>query len=280
MKSLRLKFMAAAVAAVLGSSGANALTLYAGGTLLEDDNLDYLSYDANSNGMLDVGDQLTAILDFTRIASIPPGSSYDPLELTGFTTIEVASKTLLYTLPNGNPVYAIAYTTAKSFTDVYGSNSMVALFTDSDALNLTTNCTSVVGCQAEATDGSLWATLGLASADDQWFSVGSDDLASASTGNAATKYATVNFALSFLTNNTGYVFGLQSLDCNLFTCAPNDGKAEVIGSADILGGAGLAEGNVRSDTDATVNPIPEPGTLALFGIGLLGFGAARRRIAK
>lgn len=270
------------LALALMSGSASALSLYEY-SYMEDDNIDTMSFDANGNGKLDAGDRLTALLDFGKIieqtsTGAPTGNSYvlDPSkELTGISEVEVASVTAL-----GFGSFYIAFKPYAAFEAMYGAGAMVALFEDAPGsdLNVATDCLSVAACSADATDGALWAVLGLGDADDQWSSIGSDNFAAAAAGPSATKYSTVNFGLSVLTNSTGYlIHGDNKLDCvsGLFACA-GDGMTQIVGSADILGGAGLDPNHVRSDTDFTMH-VPEPTSVALMGLGLLGLGVASRR---
>lgn len=281
-----LKALAAAVLALGTVTGASALTLNTGVSQFEDDNIERLIKGCSSTdpnclaGTIQVGDVLRGVIEFGQIVDPngvnPPINPVNP-ELTGIFESRVQA---IVDYDGDGQIDDIIFGASASFGAVYGAGSMIAIFEGGSNLDVFT-CASIAACEAAAVDGTQLFTFGLGDADDQWVSTDANlNFGLVSTLSSVTKVAVVNFALSMLSNNSGYQFGEQMLDCapgGLFACA-GDGMTDLIGSGDVLGGRGLTNGfGARSDIDALLNRVPEPGSLALFGLALAGLGVVRRR---
>ncbi len=277
---MKLSKIALATAATLlsGAAFAEFVPLPVGVGVLEDDNIEYVldaQGQVKTTGNLVVGDRLRAVITFgsirngdnTQFSALGGGGQ----ELTGISEIEI--KAIV-----GNQYI---FGASAAFEAVYGTGAMAALYSQTPS-NFTVGCGSIAVCEGTATDGSLWAVAGLQDADDFWVAtnlLGINDVGVLKNLTATTKVVAANYALSILVNNTGYLFNEQvSALSPIFGSGGGDGKTDIIGSGDVLGGEGLGSPYVaRSDFDFQLNRVPEPTSMSLIGLGLLGRGALSRK---
>lgn len=270
-------------AALITAASAQAafVPLPSGITVLEDDNVEIV-LDAQGNlktsGVLEVGDRLRAVITFNAIQNgmgqehISLGAP--GLEVTGISEIEIASIDAMTGVIHFKP--------SAAFEAVYGVGAVASLFSQSNGdFSVGCNQISIAACESTATNGQHWLTAGFADDDDFWFAsstfpfnLSTGTIESVMASAATAKLGVAQYGLSILQNDTGYDFEQQFC----FLCQGSDKQTDLIGSGDILGGAGLGNGYfARSDFDFQLDRIPEPASLAVFGAGLLALAGWRRR---
>ena len=267
-------------------------------TLFEDDDVDFLIKGAGNTqaGIIEEGDLLYAVVELTDSA----GSEIQPEELTGLSIIEVGS-----IIPSGLPGIATIifqpptlgfdfYSGAAPLPDgagAAGGGAMVAYYLDdTPELDISADkivagspsCTTLALCTAQASDGDIWMVAGFdGDPDEYWVAPGAQLTTDVvNVGDPANRFGLFNAGLSVIVNQTGKKLVLNDLDCGVFCGAGGDGKVDNIGSGNINGGGENiipSEWFATSDFDMTLKAVPTPGTLALFGVGLLGLGRMSRR---
>ncbi len=259
-------------------------------------------FDRDGDDLIGVGDTLFGMFNISAVRTAAGdtgvGGGTGMNELSGVFAIQVQSLSIIAD-PNGNCV-DLACSNGLDGDEVanyvfQADAGMAALFglpagTFSAGTTLaffedeTPDFVLGIPTLSTATDGELVLEAGLpgTDADERWTGVGISDLSLGDLGVPGTPQTTISADLSIISESFDVMF-LQTAATGGPGGPLDDGLIDLALTADLLSAGGTGNGfPFLNQATFTVNVIPEPGSLGLFGFGLaalVAFGYRRRRAA-
>ena len=305
-KTAILTAMLAGGMLAMGAAHAHPINAFLGSgpTLLSDNSAEQF-IDVTETGTLDVGDRLRGIFQIETFESLITAAQTDlsatPYELKGLFDIEVIQKDVFNLVDGSGNVIGQQFQFTFGAYDGFATEAdnsgwtagevdgLAAVFfaddrdNDFDFARLTLASSPCVAARGETGTAAIAALEGCATNGDMMWAMGFD--ATPGTGWATGLLATddpaaigglplgqaagqFNVSLNVLQYGVGREL-LRNVDS---TIAAGE-FVDAAGSGGLLEkGTSQTPFDLFNNIDVTVNPVPEPGTVALFGLGALGLG--------
>jgi hypothetical protein len=242
---------------------------------ISDQSYEMQAVDVNNDGHLDIGDELVGVARIDQIINTNyiSGSNFGTAwtdELTLYFDAKVTGK-------SGDSINGFNWTFGATGTFGTTAGTMIQVFSDPSNNFDIAGATSATAI-ATASDGSPYWELGIANGQGGWTaSAFTDDLGALSSFSGQGSAGSFNYALNVLSYGIGPQ--LVRTQSNPVAYA---GLVDVSGNGSFDAPTSALQGaapwvEAQDNLDAYLQPVPEPTTLTLLGLGLLGLAATLRR---